>query len=292
MVMNQIIKYIELHLEDDLTIKQLADVAGYSEYYFIRVFKSYTNQTDMEYICRRRLIKSCDDIISGMRLIDVAMKYGWKSHSAFSKSFNREFGFPPSLLRTMKTQLDCLGGSYMNQIFLKATEVGAGKEKLFEVLKDTVAQNSIEIDDRILNDVYLVACKAYEGKRRYSGEEYVTHPLNVAILLAELGAESDIVMAGLFCDVKTKGNNNNLEKELPTNVWNIVKLLEEDGHDDTIVIKLAERLHNMRTIEFIDDSKKAKKIKETIEIYLPLARRINNQKLIDEFNDLTMKYNV
>lgn len=292
MVMNQIIKYIELHLEDDLTIKQLADVARYSEYYFIRVFKSYTNQTVMEYICRRRLIKSCDDIISGMRLIDVAMKYGWKSHSAFSKSFNREFGFPPSLLRTMKTQLDCLGGSYMNQIFLKATEVGAGKEKLFEVLKDTVAQNSIEIDDRILNDVYLVACKAYEGKRRYSGEEYVTHPLNVAILLAELGAESDIVMAGLFCDVKTKGNNNNLEKELPTNVWNIVKLLEEDGHDDTIVIKLAERLHNMRTIEFIDDSKKAKKIKETIEIYLPLARRINNQKLIDEFNDLTMKYNV
>ena len=290
--MNQIIKYIELHLEDDLTIKQLADVAGYSEYYFIRVFKSYTNQTVMEYICRRRLIKSCDDIISGMRLIDVAMKYGWKFHSAFSKSFNREFGFPPSLLRTMKTQLDCLGGSYMNQIFLKATEVGAGKEKLFEVLKDTVAQNSIEIDDRILNDVYLVACKAYEGKRRYSGEEYVTHPLNIAILLAELGAESDIVMAGLFCDVKTKGNNNNLEKELPTNVWNIVKSLEEDGHDDTIVIKLAERLHNMRTIEFIDDSKKAKKIKETIEIYLPLARRINNQKLIDEFNDLTMKYDV
>lgn len=292
MVMNQIMKYIELHLEDDLTIKQLADVAGYSKYYFIRVFKSYTNQTVMEYICRRRLIKSCDDIISGMRLIDVAMKYGWKSHSAFSKSFNREFGFTPSLLRTMKTQLDCLGGSYMNHIFLKATEVGAGKEKLFEMLKDTVAQNAIEIEDRILNDVYLVACKAYEGKTRYSGEEYVTHPLNVAILLVELGAESDIVMAGLFCDVKTKGNNINLKKELPTNVWNIVKLLEEDGHDDTIVIKLAERLHNMRTIEFMDDSKKAKKVKETIEIYLPLARRVNNQKLINELNDLAMKYNV
>ena len=180
----------------------------------------------------------------------------------------------------------------MNQIFLKAAEVGEGKEKLFELLKDTVAQNAIEIDDRILNDVYLVACKAYEGKRRYSGEEYVTHPLNVAILLAELGAESDTVMAGLFCDAKRKGNNINLEKELPANVWNIVKLLEEEGHDETIVIKLAERLHNMRTIEFIDDSKKAKKVKETIEIYLPLARRINNQKLIDELNDLAMKYSV
>ena len=292
MVVDQIIQYIELHLEDDLSIRQLADIAGYSEYYFIRVFKSYTNQTVMEYICRRRLIKSCDDIISGMRLIDVAMKYGWKSHSAFSRSFNREFGFSPSLLRTMKTQLDCLGGSYMNQIFLKSTEVGAGKEKLFELLKDTVAQNAIKIDDMILYDVYLVACKAYEGKRRYSGEEYVTHPLNVAILLAELGAESDTVLAGLFCDVKTKGNNINLEKDLPTNVWNIVKILEEKKNDEAIVIKIAERLHNMRTIDFIDDSKKEKKVKETIEIYLPLARRINNQKLIDELNDLVMKYNV
>lgn len=71
-----------------------------------------------------------------------------------------------------------------------------------------------------------------------------------------------------------------------------MKILEEKKNDETIVIKLAERLHNMRTIEFIDDNKKAKKVKETIEIYLPLARRINNQKLIDELNDLAMKYNV
>lgn len=292
MLMNQIIEYIESHLEDDLSIKQIADVAGYSEYYFIHLFKSYTNQTIMEYICRRRLIKSCDDILSGIRLIDVAMKYGWKSHSAFSRAFKREFGFSPSLLRTVKIQFNCLGGSYMNQIFLKVTEIGAGKEKLFELLKDAVAQNAIEIDDRILNDVYLVACKAYEGKRRYSGEEYVTHPLNVAILLAELGAESDIVLAGMFCDVKRKGNNMNLAKELPEGVWNIVKVLEEKKTDEAIVIKLAERLHNMRTIEFVDDDKKAQKVKETIEIYMPLARRINNRKLIDELNDLIMKYNV
>lgn len=96
----------------------------------------------------------------------------------------------------------------------------AGKEKLFELLKDTAAQNTIGIDDKILNDVYLVACKAYEGKRRYSGEAYVTHPLNVEILLAELGAEGDTVLAELSCDVKTKGNNIDLEKELPANVWN------------------------------------------------------------------------
>lgn len=144
MVMNQIIQYIEEHLEEDLSVKQLADAAGYSECHFIRIFKSYTNQTVMDYICRRRLIKSCDDISSGMRLIDVAVKYGWKSHSAFTQSFRREFGFTPSLLRAINLQFKCLGGSYMEPIFLKTTEVGTSKEKLFEVLKETIEKNVIE----------------------------------------------------------------------------------------------------------------------------------------------------
>ena len=256
MVMNQIIQYIEEHLEEDLSVKQLADAVGYSECHFIRIFKSYTNQTVMDYICRRRLIKSCDDISSGMRLIDVAVKYGWKSHSAFTQSFRREFGFPPSLLRAMKLQFKCLGGSYMEPIFLKTTEVGTSKEKLFEVLKETIEKNDIEIEDKVLYDVYLTACKAYNGKRRYSGEEYVTHPINVAILLAELGAERDTVLAGLFCDVKEKGNDTNLANELPNGVLKIVRQIEHKNTEEAILIKLAERLHNMRTIDYIDESKK------------------------------------
>ena len=83
----------------------------------------------------------------------------------------------------------------MEPIFLKTTEVGTSKEKLFEVLKETIEKNDIEIEDKVLHDVYLTACKEYNGKRRYSGEEYVTHPINVAILLAELGAERDTVLA-------------------------------------------------------------------------------------------------
>ena len=292
MVMNQIIQYIEEHLEEDLSVKQLADAAGYSECHFIRIFKSYTNQTVMDYICRRRLIKSCDDISSGMRLIDVAVKYGWKSHSAFTQSFRREFGFPPSLLRAMKLQFKCLGGSYMEPIFLKTTEVGTSKEKLFEVLKETIEKNDIEIEDKVLHDVYLTACKAYNGKRRYSGEEYVTHPINVTILLAELGAERDTVLAGLFCDVKEKGNDTNLANELPNGVLKIVRQIEHKNTEEAILIKLAERLHNMRTIDYIDESKKAQKARETIEIYLPLARRVNNQKLTDELNDLARKWDI
>ena len=276
MVMNQIIQYIEEHLEEDLSVKQLADAAGYSECHFIRIFKSYTNQTVMDYICRRRLIKSCDDISSGMRLIDVAVKYGWKSHSAFTQSFRREFGFPPSLLRAMKLQFKCLGGSYMEPIFLKTTEVGTSKEKLFEVLKETIEKNDIEIEDKVLHDVYLTACKAYNGKRRYS----------------ELGAERDTVLAGLFCDVKEKGNDTNLANELPNGVLKIVRQIEHKNTEEAILIKLAERLHNMRTIDYIDESKKAQKARETIEIYLPLARRVNNQKLTDELNDLARKWDI
>ena len=169
---------------------------------------------------------------------------------------------------------------------------GMSKEELLELLKEVVAKNEIDIDEKVLRDVYLAACKAYEGKKRYSGEEYVTHPINVAILLAELGAEHDAVLAGMFCDVTTKGNDIELENELPVNVWNIVKQLEEKESNEAILIKLAERLHNMRTIDFIDESKKAIKAKETIEIYMPLARKINNQKLTDELNNLAFKYNV
>lgn len=292
MVMNQVLQYIEEHLEEPLNIKQLADIAGYSEYYFTRLFKAYTNETVMEYVCRRRLIKSCEDILTGMRIIDIALKYEWKSHSAFSKSFKREFGFSPSLLRAAKLEIDCIGGGYMNHIFLNSTKVGMLKEELLELLKVSLVNNGIDINQKILQDVYLVACKAYEGKKRYSGEEYVTHPINVAILLAELGAESDVILAGMFCDVTTKGNDMNLEKELPMNVWNILKQLDEKESNETILIKLAERLHNMRTIEFIDENKKATKAKETIDIYMPLARKINNQKLTDELNDLALIRNM
>lgn len=291
MVMNHVLKYIEEHLEESLNIKRLAEIAGYSEYHFIRMFKRYTNETVMEYVCRRRLIRACEDILLGMRIIDVAIKYGWQSHSAFSKSFNREFGFPPSLLKTMKLEIDCIGDSYMNHIFLQTTKIGMSKEELLELLEETMDKNSIAFAPKKLSEVFKVACNAYKDKKRYSGEEYVTHPINVSILLAELGAEQDIILAGMFCDVSTKGNDANLENELPYDIWNIVKRIDNQESNEVILIKLAERLHNMRTIDYIDENKKVAKAKETIEIYMPLARKINNQKLIDELNNLAYKYN-
>ncbi len=77
MVMNRVLHYIEEHLKEPLDIKRLASVAGYSQYHFIRLFKSHTNETVMEYVCRRKLIRAAEDIAAGMRIIDVAFQYGW-----------------------------------------------------------------------------------------------------------------------------------------------------------------------------------------------------------------------
>ncbi len=290
--MNRILNYIEEHLEEKLTNKQLADIAGYSEYHFLQLFKAHTGQTVMEYICRRRLFRAMDEIVAGGRIIDVAFRYGFESHSAFSRAFKREFGLSPSLLRTLRLELDCIGGNCMAQIFLNSTKLGTPKEELLAGLKVLLEKNSLDVEETVLNSVYETACKVYEGKYRYSGDEFVTHTINVAMLLTELGADADTVLAGLFSDIFERSETVDLSKKLPTSVWNIVEKISlwhtdrEHCPEEVVLIKLAKRLHNMRTIEFLSEEKRVAKAKETIEFYLPLARKVDNQKLLEELNDL------
>ena len=294
--MNRILNYIEEHLEEKLTSGQLADIAGYSEYHFLQLFKAHTGETVMEYVCRRRLFRAMDELASGSRIIDVAFQYGFESHSAFSRAFKREFGFSPSLLRTMRLELDCIGGTCMEQIFLNSTKLGTPKEELFSGLKELLKKNNEEVAEAVLDEVYDTACKVYEGKYRYSGDEFVTHTLNVAMLLADMGADGDTVLAGLFSDSSERNETVELSAELPEKVWEIVEKIglwhtdREHCPEEVVLIKLAERLHNMRTIEYLAEEKRAVKAKETIEFYLPLARKVNNQKLLEELNDLGRKY--
>jgi len=291
------LKYIEEHLEDELTSKMIANEAGYSEYYFMRVFKACMEMTVMEYVCKRRLIRASEEILMGKRVIDVALKYAWESHSGFTKAFKKEFGFCPSLLRAMKITVENLGGSDMSHVFLDSIKIGATKEELFEILQEKLQKNGVAISQNELNVVYQEACSAYQDVKRYSGEEYITHLLNVSIILTELGATADIILAGMFCDVSRKGVTTlyDLNGILPKNIYDIVVRVQHTTTDflevpeEVVLIKLAERLHNMRTIEFMDENKKKKKATETIELFMPLARRIGNQKLIDELNDLSLK---
>ena len=294
----QLIMVIENHLKAELSVKYLAEYFGYSEYYFSRLFKNQMGTSIMDYVCKRRLIMASEEIMGGRNIIDVAIEFGWQSHSGFTKAFKKEYGFSPSLLKVMIIELNNLGGSDMEHIFLVKTEEHASKEQLIQILKETIAYNGIEIEDNI-DDMIKYAVNAYKGIKRYSGDEYVTHTLNVAMVLAQLETDINTIVAGLFCDVTKKSTHalSELLCELPVQVQLIIKevsdvdIYEIDKlSDSALLVKIAERLHNMRTIEFMDESKRSVKANETIDIFMPIARRIGNNKIIFELNDLSVKY--
>lgn len=294
----QLIMVIENHLKAELSVKYLADYFGYSEYYFSRLFKNQMGTSIMDYVCKRRLIMASEEIMGGKNIIDVAIEFGWQSHSGFTKAFKKEYGFSSSLLKVMIIELNNLGGSDMERIFLDKTDEHAPKEHLIQILKETIAHNGIEGDNNI-DDMIKYADNAYMGIKRYSGDAYVTHTLNVAIILAQLEADISTIEAGLFCDVTKKSTNelSELLSELPLQVQLIIKevsdadIYEIDKLSDSgLLVKAAERLHNMRTIEFMDESKRCVKAKETVDIFMPIARRLGNNKIISELNDLSIKY--
>lgn len=298
-IVNKSLQYIEEHIEEPVTLEEIALYAGYSEFHFARIFKESQGMTVMEYVNMRKMIKASWEILQGEKIIEVAMKYGWQSHSGFTKAFKKQFGFYPALLRAMMAELGSYGGSIMNHVFLYQTQEHATKEQLYEILKNRVTENGIEVDGKQLQDAYQCACRAYNGIQRYSGDEYVTHPLNVAILLAEMNGEKDVILAGMFCDVmkKTDITLEELKVNLPERVVELIISVDgvdniciSESSDAVIMIKLAERLHNMRTVAYMDKERQKVKAKETVEIYMPLARKLKNDKLITELNDLNVRY--
>lgn len=293
--MDKIFRFIESHIEDDITVKMLADEAGYSEFYFIKKFKEKTNCTPMEYVWRRKLVRATDDIVAEKRIIDVAFRYGFHTQSAFDKAFRRAFGFSPSFFKSIQIGINEMKGK---SIFYESTQTGTPKEALFAHLLEIMEKNAIAYDKEEMEKLYHLSCQGYEGKKRYSSEEYVIHPLNTACILAEMEADVNTISAAFFCDIDRKGSKNleDFRSELPVDVFALASEVQDhEGpvagrSEEAMTILLAERLHNMRTFEFIDPAKRADKIRGTIDVYLPIARRFENQKIIDELNDLAMKY--
>jgi len=184
-------------------------------------------------------------------------------------------------------------------------------QDLLELIKK---YNPDEVD--IIRKAYEYAKLLHEGQVRQSGEPYISHPLNVAYILAEMHADRDTICAGLLHDtledtnIKKEDIAENFNKTIANLVDGVTKIskmnfsTKEDQNlantrkiitgitEDVriIIIKLADRLHNMRTLQYKNKFKQKENSLETIEIFVPLAYYIGAYRIKSELEDLSLRY--
>lgn len=168
----------------------------------------------------------------------------------------------------------------------------------------------------IVKRAYEYADTLHKGQMRQSGEPYISHPLNVAYILAEMHADRDTICAGLLHDTleDTKVTKEEIAENFNSDVANLVdgvtkmsKMNFSSKEDQnlantrkiitgittdvrTIIIKLADRLHNMRTLQFKSEFKQKENALETMEIFVPLAYYIGAYRIKSELEDLSLQY--
>ena len=171
-------------------------------------------------------------------------------------------------------------------------------------------------DVELIKKAYLIAEKMHQGQLRKSGEPYLIHPVCVAKILAEIGMDEDTIIAGLLHDVvedtpytiedlkKDFGEDIALLVDGVTKLGSIVFESKEERQAENlrkmflamskdirvIIIKLADRLHNLRTINYMSEKKIIDKCNETLEIYAPLASRLGIYAIKFELEDIALKF--
>ena len=190
-------------------------------------------------------------------------------------------------------------------------------DELYQELIRSVLKYHPSTDISMIEKAYQVASKAHEGQVRKSGEPYIIHPICVAIILADLELDKESIVAGLLHDVveDTPMTTEDLAKlfgdEVALLVDGVTKLgqlsYSADKVDEqaenlrkmflamakdirVILIKLADRLHNMRTLKYMKPEKQKEKARETMDIYAPIAQRLGISKVKIELDDLALKY--
>ena len=191
-------------------------------------------------------------------------------------------------------------------------------EQLYNDLILRVRKYHPSDDITLIEKAYNVANEAHKDQMRKSGEPYIIHPLYVAIILADLEMDKETIVAGILHDVveDTIMTYDEIAQMFGTDVANLVdgvtKLgrLEFAGGDKleeqaenlrkmflamakdirVIMIKLADRLHNMRTLKHMRPEKQQEKARETLDIYAPIAQRLGISKIKVELDDLSLKY--
>lgn len=186
----------------------------------------------------------------------------------------------------------------------------------YEQLKEDIAACNKNFDLELIDRAYNLALDAHGNQRRISGIPYILHPTSVACILVELGMDTQSIVAALLHDVveDTSYTVSDIEKIFGKEIANLVdgvtklgkipyssqeeqqaenlrKMLIAMAEDiRVIIIKLADRLHNMRTIECMEPQKRRDKARENMEVYAPIAHRLGIRTIKEELEDLSLKY--
>ncbi|MFA5074358.1 MAG: bifunctional (p)ppGpp synthetase/guanosine-3',5'-bis(diphosphate) 3'-pyrophosphohydrolase [Nitrospirota bacterium] len=185
-----------------------------------------------------------------------------------------------------------------------------------EDIVEQLQQNHPETDVDLLRRAYIFSAKVHKGQTRLSGEAYLNHPIEVAAILAELKLDSATVATGILHDTiedtpaslqeikelfgdeveklvdgMTKLSRMELQSREQREAENFRKMIVAMANDvRVILIKLADRLHNMRTLSSLSPEKQKRIAQETLDIYAPLANRLGISKIKIELEDLSFKY--
>lgn len=291
------IEFIEKNLKNNLSLKTISNHVGYSEYHFSRVFKSEMNMSIMEYVQERRLLLASKEIFEGRKIVDVSYDYQYDTHSGFSKAFKKKFGFTPThhliyaikILENIKNENReglIMKNENSKGIFIEPSIEFTSAEQLYNqlILNLKTKYNCSDLEE--IEKAYLLSCEAHKDQYRRSGEPYVIHPLNIALILSQLDVDKESIIVGLLYDVITKNTPITLDVVESKFSREISLLL--DGR--VFVIQLASRLHNMRTIKHMSPEIYKEKAEETIDIFSPIAAKLNLIKLKMELDDLSIKY--
>lgn len=200
---------------------------------------------------------------------------------------------------------------------VKAMEDFTSPDVLYDELISSVKKYHPSTDITMIEKAFNIANNAHKGQVRKSGEPYIIHPLCVGIILADLELDKETIVAGLLHDVveDTVMTSEEIRQEFGDEVELLVDGVTKLGQLSysadkvevqaenlrkmflamakdirVILIKLADRLHNMRTLKYMPPAKQKEKARETMDIYAPIAQRLGISKVKIELDDLSLKY--
>src|SRR5437588_726469 len=186
----------------------------------------------------------------------------------------------------------------------------------FEDILDKVESYKPDFDEELLDRAFVFSAREHRGQIRSSGEPYLVHPINVAYILADMRLDETSIAVGLLHDVieDTLTTKEKLQETFGNDVADLVDgvtkisrynfVSKEEQQAETfrkmllamvsdlrvVLVKLADRLHNMRTLQYLTEEKRVAVAKETLEIYAPIANRLGMGRIKSELEDLSFQY--